>query len=71
MAKELLKGLLKASSVGINLVIATFVGFAIGYFLDKLLGTSPWLKIVFLILGIVTGFIELIRVARDEGKGGG
>ena len=64
--KPLLKQLLEASTVGIQLVLSTFVGFAIGYFLDRFLGTSPWLTAVFLILGIVAGFRELLRVARRQ-----
>ena len=38
----------------------TFVGYAIGYLLDKALGTT-YLKIVLLIVGIVAGFVQLIR----------
>jgi F0F1-type ATP synthase assembly protein I len=38
----------------------TFVGYAIGYLLDKAFGTT-YLKIVFLIVGIVAGFVQLIR----------
>jgi ATP synthase protein I len=64
--KGLLRQLLEASSVGINLVLATFAGFAIGYFLDKFLGTFPWLTILFFILGVIAGFRELIRVARKQ-----
>jgi ATP synthase protein I len=73
MAKPLLRTLLDASTVGINLVAATFVGLAMGYFLDSLLGTSPWMKIVFLVLGIIAGFIGLFRFARKrmENTGGG
>lgn len=66
--KPLFKQLLEASSVGIQLVISTFVGFAIGYFLDKIFKTSPWLTIVFLIIGIISGFRELLRVARKQNK---
>ena len=64
--KPLLKQLLEASTVGIQLVLSTFVGFGMGYFLDKFLGTSPWLTAIFLILGIVAGFRELLRVARRQ-----
>ena len=38
----------------------TFVGYGIGYLLDKGLGTH-FCKVVFLILGIAGGFVELIR----------
>ena len=51
--------------VGVNLVVATFVGLAIGYYLDKWLGTKPWLMFIFLILGIITGFRDLFRMARS------
>jgi ATP synthase protein I len=64
--KPLLRQLLDASTVGIQFVLCTFVGFGMGYFLDKFLGTSPWLKIVFFILGIIAGFRELLRVARRQ-----
>ncbi len=58
---------MEASSIGIQLVLSTFAGFAIGYFLDKkIFNTFPWLTIVFLILGIVAGFRELFRVARKQ-----
>ena len=64
--KPLLKQLLEASSVGIQLVLSTFVGFAIGYFLDKFFKTFPWLTAIFLIIGIIAGFRELLRVARKQ-----
>ncbi|NOY39695.1 MAG: AtpZ/AtpI family protein [Nitrospirae bacterium] len=62
--KELWRQLMDASVIPLNLVAATFVGFAIGYGLDKLFGTSPYLTITFFILGIIAGFRELFRYAR-------
>lgn len=73
--KSLFKQLLEASTVGLNLVLATFIGLAMGYGLDKLMDkwfgihTSPWLTIIFLILGIVAGFRELLRIARKSDSG--
>ncbi len=47
---------------------STFVGYIIGYYLDKAFGTT-WLRILFLILGSVGGFVELIRqIMRDSGN---
>ena len=66
--KSLLGQLLDASSVGIQLVLSTFAGLAIGYGLDHLFGTSPWLTFIFLILGIISGFRELFRIARKADK---
>lgn len=62
--KSLFRQLLQASTVGLNLVVFTFVGLAIGYFLDKFFGTAPWLLIIFLILGIIAGFRDLFRIAK-------
>jgi len=68
--KPLFRQLLDASTIGLNLVLATFVGLAMGYGLDYALDkwfglhTSPWLTIIFLLLGIIAGFRELIRIAR-------
>lgn len=66
--RPLLRQLIDASSVGLQLVISTFVGFAIGYFLDRFFKTSPWLTIIFLIIGIVAGFLELLRIARKQNE---
>ena len=64
--KPFFRQLLQASTIGLNLVFATFIGLAIGYGLDSLFHTSPWLTLVFLLLGIVAGFRELWRLARKE-----
>ena len=69
MAEEsIIKQLMRASTVGIHLVVSTFVGLAIGYFLDRLFGTSPWLTVIFLFLGIVTGFRDLFRMVKDNSQ---
>jgi len=53
------------TSLAFLLPAATFVGYAIGYLLDKAFGTH-WLYLPFLILGIVAGFVQLIRhLMRD------
>ena len=49
------------SGVGLTLVIATVLGLWGGYALDGWLGTSPWLTLVGLLLGIAAGFINLFR----------
>ena len=49
------------SSLGIMLPAATVTGYILGVLLDRLFHTS-FLYIVFLLIGIVAGFIEVIRV---------
>lgn len=66
--KSFIGHLLDASSVGIQLVVSTFAGFLIGYGLDSLFHTSPWLTFIFLIIGIISGFRELLRIARKSDK---
>jgi len=46
---------------------ATVAGWLLGAGLDRWLHTT-WLYLVGLILGIVAGFVELIRTAMSESK---
>jgi ATP synthase protein I len=64
--KPILKNLLHVSSIGIHMVACTFAGLAIGYGIDKLFNTPTWFTIIFLILGIIAGFVELIRLAKRK-----
>jgi ATP synthase protein I len=45
-----------ASTLGLTIVIATFIGLALGLWLDRVFNTSPWLTVIFLIIGIIAGF---------------
>ena len=54
------------SVLALLLPLATFIGYVIGYYLDRLFGTH-FLKIGFLIFGVAAGFLELFReLNRDE-----
>jgi F0F1-type ATP synthase assembly protein I len=55
------KRLAELSSLGLMLPSSIAVGLFIGYQLDKLLGTRPWLFILFFFFGTASGFISLIR----------
>jgi ATP synthase protein I len=55
------------TSLAFVLPACVLVGYFIGHLLDRLFGTS-FLYIVFLLIGIAAGFVELIReVQRDTG----
>jgi ATP synthase protein I len=75
--KPLFKQLLEASAVGLNLVIATVIGGLIGYGLDYLaekwfhVRTYPWLLFIFTIFGIIAGFRDLLKMAKQPGNGSG
>jgi len=53
-------------SLGITLVILTVGGYFFGNWLDGKLGTSPYLSLVGLFLGISAGFYQLYKVAIKE-----
>src|SRR5262249_20801671 len=46
-----------------ELVGGVLVGAVIGYVLDRLLGSSPWGFIVFVLLGFAAGILNLMRAA--------
>jgi F0F1-type ATP synthase assembly protein I len=56
------------STVGLTLVFATVIGLFLGLKLDEWLGTSPWLTVVCLLLGIIAGFRNLFISARRSQK---
>ena len=53
------------TAIAMTLPAATLVGYAIGYQLDVWAHTR-WFKIIFLLLGVGSGFLQLIRqLLRD------
>jgi F0F1-type ATP synthase assembly protein I len=53
-------------TVGTILVACIVCGYFLGSFLDRKLGTSPWLVVAGVLLGTAAGFVELFRtVARN------
>ncbi len=65
---KLLKATARLASVGIELSISTVLGALGGRWLDGKLGTTPWLMIVGLILGVAAGFRSLIRTAQRANR---
>lgn len=52
------------SYLGLFFGISVVIGMVFGGWLDKRLHTTPWLRIVGVMLGLATGFNELYRVAK-------
>lgn len=48
-----------------ELVSGLVVGGGIGWLLDRWLGTSPWLLVVFFVLGAAAGIMNVFRAARE------
>jgi ATP synthase protein I len=58
---------LNSSSVGLEMGLSVGIGLLIGYYMDKWLGTEPWLMLLWLLFGLVAGFRGVFRaVARAE-----
>jgi ATP synthase protein I len=53
------------ASVGVEMAVATGIGWGIGYWLDGKFGTGPWLMLVGLLFGVAAGFNGLIRTAKS------
>lgn len=66
---ELLRQFGLLSTVGLHLVLGTFVGLAIGYALDWAFETWWWFTFLFLGFGIAAGFVNLFRVVKRQQKG--
>jgi ATP synthase protein I len=66
---SVLKQLARLSTIGVTLVAATAIGLAIGYWLDRVFGTSPWLTLTFTLFGIAGGFLNLFRDVGMMGRG--
>ena len=57
-----------AFKLGTELVAAVVVGTIIGFILDTLFGTKPWLIIIFFFLGAAAGMLNVIRAANRMQK---
>lgn len=65
--KNLLVQVEEYLALALILPIATLVGYGIGYLLDRVCGTN-FLKIVFLLLGVAAGFVQVVRQLSRESR---
>lgn len=66
--KRSLKELAYYSSLGFSVSLAIFIGLAIGVLLDRRLHTSPWLTLIFLVVGIIAGFRNIALAIKKARK---
>ena len=62
------KDLAYYSSLGISVALAIFIGLGVGVWLDRKFDTSPWLTLIFLVLGIIAGFRNIALVIKRARK---
>ena len=66
--KKSMRELAYYSSVGLSLSFAIFIGLAIGVYLDRRFGTTPWLTLIFMGLGIVAGYRNIGLAIKKSRK---
>ena len=57
-----------AFKMSTELVSAVVVGTIIGFILDNWFGTKPWLILIFFLIGVIAGIINVIRSAKKMQK---
>lgn len=57
-----------ATTIPLIMLAAPAVGYFIGRYLDKLLGTSNTMMIIFLLLGVAAGGVETYRLIKELNK---
>lgn len=60
--------LAELSSLALMLPSSIAVGLFFGYWLDKRLGTDPWMLMIFTLLGVAAGLIALLRGVSKYNK---
>ena len=60
-----------AFRVSVEIVSAVAIGVVIGWLLDGWLETTPWLMVVFIVLGFAAGILNVYRLASGFGYAAG
>lgn len=66
--RRYIKELAYFSTIGLSVALSIFIGLAVGVYLDRRWDTSPWLTLIFMVLGIAAGFKNIglaIKKARN------
>ncbi len=59
----------QALTLGFVFPVCIALGYGIGYGLDRLFGTKPWMAIIFTVIGIAAAFVQLFRVGKASDGG--
>jgi ATP synthase protein I len=66
--RRYLKELAYFSSIGLSMALSIFIGLAIGVYLDRRFGTTPWLTLLFLGFGILAGYRNIGLAIKKSRK---
>lgn len=64
--KETFRALAQFSQIGVTMAATVLVGVLLGKSLDRLLGTSPWLLLIFSLLGAGAAVKSLFDISKDK-----
>ena len=67
----MLRAMSFSSQIGFTIVFCVLIGVLLGQYLDGLLGSSPWLLLLFSLLGMAAAFRTMFIMAKkkhDEDK---
>jgi ATP synthase protein I len=65
--KDYINQIATGTSMGLQWGLAVLIGLAIGWWLDSFFETT-WLKLVFLVMGVIAGFNNYYRYIRQQQK---
>ncbi len=55
--------------VGTEIVASTVIGLGLGFWLDRWLGTRPWMLLLFGVFGVIAGFVNLYyAMGLEQGR---
>jgi ATP synthase protein I len=61
------QGLALGFRIGVELVTAVVVSVAVGWAIDRWLGTRPWVMLVMFFLGVAAGMLNVYRAVTGTG----
>jgi len=66
--KTVLGRIITYSSIGIQIGFTIAIGVIAGVYLDRWLDTGPWLTLLGLLVGVVSGFTRLYQIGKEFGN---
>lgn len=68
--RDILRSLAMINQIGITMMVPIIGCVFLGIFLDKRLGTTPWLLIVLMFVGMGVAFRNLYMITKSFSKNG-